>query len=45
MPNTADFTPFRQHLANVITDHKEGLTDGLDDAVQAVFDHPEFATA
>lgn len=40
-----DFTPLRQHLANVLTDHKEGLSDGLDDAVQAIFDHPEFAAA
>lgn len=44
MPDS-NFTPLRQHLANVLADYKEGVTDGLDDAVQAIFDHPEFAAA
>lgn len=40
-----DFTPLRQHMANVISDHGQGGGDGVEDAVQAIFDHPEFAVA
>ena len=40
----ADFVPLRQHIANVLEDHKEGV-QGRDDAVQAVMEHPEFAAA
>lgn len=45
MADPYDFTPLRQHMANVISDHGQGGGDGVEDAVQAIFDHPEFAVA
>jgi hypothetical protein len=45
MTDPYDFTPLRQHIANVLSDHASGGGDGLDDSVQAIFDHPEFKEA
>jgi hypothetical protein len=45
MTDPYDYTPLRDHIRNVLDDHANGGTDGLDDAVQAIFDHPEFAAA
>lgn len=45
MTDPYDYTPLRQHIANVLEDHRQGGTDSLDDAVQAIMDHPEFAQA
>lgn len=45
MADPYDFTPFEQHLRNVLSDYKGGGLDGLDDAVQAILDHPELRVA
>ncbi len=31
-----DPTDLRTHIANVLTDYRDGLSDGLDDAVEAI---------
>lgn len=40
----SDFTPLPDHIRAVLEARKEGL-EGMDDAVQAIMEHPEFARA
>jgi len=45
MTDPYDYTPLRQQIANVVQDYADGGLDGIDEAVQAIFDHPEFGLA
>lgn len=45
MERQYDEPDLRKHVANVLTDYKAGALDGLDDAVEAIMEHPELAEA
>lgn len=35
-----DEPDLRKHIAAVLSDYKDGALDGLDDAVEAIMEHP-----
>jgi hypothetical protein len=35
-----DEPDFAKHVANVLTDYRDGALDGLDEAVEAIVEHP-----
>lgn len=35
-----DEPDLRKHVANVLSDYKAGALDGLEDAVEAIMEHP-----
>lgn len=35
----------RTHIGHVLADYRDGLLDGLEDAVDAIMEHPELAAA
>lgn len=41
---TIDSDP-RAHIGHVLTDYHDGLSDGLEDAIDAIMEHPEIAAA